>query len=458
MIPFLKGGSSGCILPPPMPLLQPGHHQTSPTSSGVQQHQGQNQAHWYGSSGQPANAPMSQPPQPAYGYSSTSASPSYSHHVHHAPAPTRLAPMSAVPIPTAWTDSGGTQGQDQYYYTGDAAYSQPMQAYQQPQYTSPMHTTGTYQIHGPAGSASSGPGSIVRPTSPMASGPVPPSATAPLVTCSPSSPASNTGAGSFAPVSALDSQNPHEDSITQGQDYSSGLAGYPHLVQTQSYPQQPYASATYAASAEGSSLANGASSHISQQSQQVNFTASGVSPTSGVGPSGSNFNIGDASTIGEPTSSNQRIGTNRRDRTNGREESKPYKRPTPTLRKTRPITYEGNLVRLQQRCRGQGADEATIGLLGKIFADEISLEALTRLLTDAEAEANEFGIKIGMIYTALLDHPNEENDRYACRLCDGAQTWRHHKDVLRHLRRDHFGISDDCDRWYVLVGWLIGER
>ena len=399
-----------------------------------QQYQSQNQAPWYGDGGQPTSAPISLPPQPDYGYSSTSASPSYNHHAHHAHAPTRPAPMYAAPIPTApsqWTGSGSTQGQDQYCYTGAAAYSQRMQAYQQPQYTSPMHTTATYQIYEPARSASSGPGSIARPTPPIASGSIPPSATVPLVTRRLSSLARSKGAaaGRSATVAAVGSQVPHKNSSTQGQDYSPGAAGCPQLVQAQ---------------------------RVSSQSPQANPTASGVAPNPGAGPSGANITIGGSSMGSEPISSNKRVGLRRRDRTNRRQDSKPYKRAPATSRKSQPITYQGNLVRLQQRCRSQGADESAIGVLGKIFADEISLEALSRRLTDAEAETKEFGIDTGMLYTALLEHPDEENDGYACGLCDIEKTWKHHRDVLRHLRRDHFGISDDCDRWYVfVVGWLM---
>jgi len=151
--------------PPPVPSLQPTHHQRSPpTSSGVQpqqhqqhqhqqpqpgypaapvgsvderyskrwrvddgqspsglsvaqqqqqmagystqQYQSQTPAHWYGSGTQPTNAPISQSPQPSYGYSSTSAGPSYSQHGHPAHAPMRNPAMYAAPISTApsqWT-------------------------------------------------------------------------------------------------------------------------------------------------------------------------------------------------------------------------------------------------------------------------------------------------------------------------------------------------------------------
>ena len=104
-------------------------------------------------------------------------------------------------------------------------------------------------------------------------------------------------------------------------------------------------------------------------------------------------------------------------------------------------------MRLQQRCRRQGADEGAIELLGKVFTHEVSLEALTRPLTDGEVETKEFGIETGRVYITFLGAINEEG--YACRLCHSEKIWRHHKDVVRHMRRDHFGFADVCNRWYV---------
>ena len=109
-------------------------------------------------------------------------------------------------------------------------------------------------------------------------------------------------------------------------------------------------------------------------------------------------------------------------------------------------------MRLQQRCRRQGADEGAIELLGKVFTHEVSLEALTRPLTDGEVETKEFGIETGRIYIAFLEAINEEEGvgtYYICRLCNSEQIWKHHKDVVRHLRRDHFGFADVCNQWYV---------
>ena len=85
-------------------------------------------------------------------------------------------PIPTAPIPTApsqWTIGSSTQGQERYYYSGAAAYSQPP-------YTSPTHATRSYEVYTPAGSSSGGSGSIARTTSSMVSGAIPPSATVPL--------------------------------------------------------------------------------------------------------------------------------------------------------------------------------------------------------------------------------------------------------------------------------------
>jgi hypothetical protein len=91
-------------------------------------------------------------------------------------------------------------------------------------------------------------------------------------------------------------------------------------------------------------------------------------------------------------------------------------------------------------------------LLGKVFTNEVGLKALTRPLTDAEVETKEYGVETGKVYIAFLEAISEEEGVgtfYVCRLCHSEQIWRHHKDALRHLRRDHFGLADVCDQWYV---------
>ena len=244
-------------------------------------------------------------------------------------------------------------------------------------------------------------------------------------------------------------------SSTQGQEqysYHSAPAAHPQPMQMQPYQQLPHISPTPATLAGTFSWANNLSSDVPPYLGQANLIAPCEIPNSGAVPGGSNPSVGGRSAIGEPASLNQRVGPIRSNENNRRQVSKPYQHPTSAKRKPRPIAYEGNLVRLQQRCRRQGADEGAIGMLGKVFADEVSLKALTRLLTDEEVETKEFGIETGRVYIAFLDAINKEEDagtHYVCRLCHSEQIWKHHKDVVRHLRRDHFGLADVCNHWYV---------
>jgi hypothetical protein len=491
-----RGGSSNRMAPPPVPPLQPGHpprsssgiqhqqqhqqHQQpqpgystvpvgsmderyakrrrvddgqSPSGLSVaqqqqqmagyltQQYQSQAPAHWYGSGAQPTNAPVSQPPQPSYGYPSTSAGPSYSRHAHPAHASTRNLAMYAAPISTAssqWTSGNSIQGQGQYYYSGTTVYSQPTQAYQQqqPPYTSPTHA---YQALTPAGSSSSGSGSIARPTPPISSGPIPPSATVPpdMRPLTSSAGCRGVPTGYSAAASVVGSQAAHGGS-SGGNPLGTGHAAPVMIDSVNRFASE------FPPTLPTLTLEDGPFSHVPPYLAQANLTASGETPNPGA--------VGGTSTMAEPTSPSQHVGSSRSDRTNRRQAPKPYQRPTPAARKTRPVTYEGNLARLQQRCRGQGADEGAIGLLGKVFANGVSLEALIRQLTDEEADTNEFGIETGRIYIAFLETINDEEgvvSHYVCRLCHTEQTWKHHKDALRHLRRDHFGLADVCKQWYV---------
>lgn len=219
--------------------------------------------------------------------------------------------------------------------------------------------------------------------------------------------------------------------------FTEGPYPFQDPIQTQPYAQQLYP------------LAKDPSSHISPQSPQVYLAVSGVTPNFGVGSSGLNSNIGGASTIGEPTSSNQRVELDHR-----------YRRTRVTYEPRhgiQPVTFESNLERLQHRCREQGAEERAVQLLGWIFADEVSLEALTRRRSYRDLATNGLEVQSGKVYTALLEHRDVDN-RYVCRLCDSGKSWKRAKEVLRHLRRDHFGFSDDCDQWYVFRSLVSGGK
>ena len=238
----------------------------------------------------------------------------------------------------------------------------------------------------------------------------------------------------------------------QGQiDYNSGPADYAQMRAYQSYTSPPLATLSQATL----SLVNEPSPHVSPYLEQGNPTATNETPNSGVGPSGCDIDISGASTSGEPTPPIQRTRTNHGDRSSSGHVPRLSRRPAhPVARKTQPVGYEGDLVLLQQRCRKQGADEGAIELLAKVCVGGVSLEALTRPLTNSAVETVEFGVSTGKVYTAFLAPTKEEEGvapRYVCRLCHSDQAWMHSKDVLRHLRRDHFGLAHVCKKWYVSI-------
>jgi hypothetical protein len=114
-------------------------------------------------------------------------------------------------------------------------------------------------------------------------------------------------------------------------------------------------------------------------------------------------------------------------------------------------TFDANVTQVQTRCTGAGGDPAAIGLLAVIFVDGITQKALTRQLTSSEA-VDYHGSRPGQVYRVLL-RVDEEEKRFRCRLCAiGADEggWKHAKDALRHLKRDHFGLGTQCDRWSVI--------
>jgi len=117
-------------------------------------------------------------------------------------------------------------------------------------------------------------------------------------------------------------------------------------------------------------------------------------------------------------------------------------------------TFDANIVQVQARCADAGGDPTAIWLLPAIFVEGISQRALTRQLTSSEAR-DYYGGRPGQVYRVLLRV--DEDKRFHCRLCavdadEGG--WKHAKDALRHLKRDHFGLGTQCDHWSVPLLWI----
>ena len=132
----------------------------------------------------------------------------------------------------------------------------------------------------------------------------------------------------------------------------------------------------------------------------------------------------------------------------------PYIRRTRTGRRAPvcgpPQPFEGLPDILATRLAGEGADPDAVDLIRhEIFVGEVTVEALT-----APIESRELSLKYGGVrrkWHLLLQvteiAPGAKS--YCCRLCPQERRPEYKKATygLRHLKRDHFGMSVACQYW-----------
>ena len=109
--------------------------------------------------------------------------------------------------------------------------------------------------------------------------------------------------------------------------------------------------------------------------------------------------------------------------------------------------YSPDIHVVEERCRNGGGEEDAIAILHIIFSNGVSEMELTRKVSREEAHVYCGGSSM-QAYRMLLR--NGEAGRFHCRLCPyGANEggWKNPRDVLRHLKRDHFGLGISCPRW-----------
>jgi hypothetical protein len=124
--------------------------------------------------------------------------------------------------------------------------------------------------------------------------------------------------------------------------------------------------------------------------------------------------------------------------------------PAATTTTTR--TLESTLDEL----RRDGIHDDLIAIVTHIFATAaggFTVDALMRNMSKDESRRflGHQGTERGQVYRALLAHVD---GRFQCRLCHQGthpMSWKHPRDVVRHLRRDHFGLGDACPTWSVTL-------
>ena len=165
--------------------------------------------------------------------------------------------------------------------------------------------------------------------------------------------------------------------------------------------------------------------------------------------------------VREPFVGSLEDGPDYKPRINSRTPYHPYIRvlKNPCRKRMPGAKFEPDASKLQQRLTHEGGDPEATKLLTEIFSEGVNLSALTRQMTAEEVASQTFGQGPGQVFLGFLETIQTEQNwgedvafRYRCRLCpDIAKTtsWKHERDVLRHLRKHHFGLANECEQWCV---------
>lgn len=125
--------------------------------------------------------------------------------------------------------------------------------------------------------------------------------------------------------------------------------------------------------------------------------------------------------------------------------------PVTSIPSGTPVEYEGDLAILKARLLANGANEQVVELCDSIFNNGVTIEALEKQMT--REQCNGLGIRHGKQFRLFLQSVGEANDwlngLYRCCLCSPDKgSWDNHH-ALRHLLKDHFGLSFQCEQWLV---------
>ena len=114
-----------------------------------------------------------------------------------------------------------------------------------------------------------------------------------------------------------------------------------------------------------------------------------------------------------------------------------------------PTEFEGDVARLKARLLAKGANEQVVGLCDTIFKNGVTIEALEERMTREQCE--ELGVRDGKKFRVFLELVRGVNGqmtgRHRCCLCSPGKEYKNHRDALRHLLKDHFGLGFRCERW-----------
>ena len=114
--------------------------------------------------------------------------------------------------------------------------------------------------------------------------------------------------------------------------------------------------------------------------------------------------------------------------------------------------FEESLEKVQERLREEGAEVGAVECLGsEIFVDgKITKAALKAKMTKEQRKAHR-GTQKYMLLLDVVEYPQGSNEErnHRCLLCppEARAAYKNREDSVRHIYKDHFGLSFDCEYW-----------
>jgi len=114
-----------------------------------------------------------------------------------------------------------------------------------------------------------------------------------------------------------------------------------------------------------------------------------------------------------------------------------------------PTKFEGDLANLKARLLAKGANDQAVELCNTVFENGVTIEALEERMTREQCEG--LGVRDGkkfrLFLTLVVGADGQMTGQHRCCLCSPGKVYKNHRDALRHLLKDHFGLSFRCKKW-----------
>jgi len=112
-----------------------------------------------------------------------------------------------------------------------------------------------------------------------------------------------------------------------------------------------------------------------------------------------------------------------------------------------PTKFQGDVAKLKVWLLAKGANAQVVELCDTVFKNGVTIEALEERMTREQCEG--LGVRDGKQFRLFLELVVGTNGtgQHRCRLCSPGKVYKNHRDALRHLLKDHFGLSFTCERW-----------